>query len=90
MQKGAGEPAPWAGGASEGLGYVAGSRCSGRRQGEDSAGSETKKFGTRALATQDAFAMALVQGYCPKTARETRPACLLDGTDAPVDIVVFA
>jgi adenylate cyclase len=49
-----------------------------------------KKFGTRALATQDEFATALVQGYCPKTARETRPACLVDGTDAPVDLVVFA
>jgi adenylate cyclase len=49
-----------------------------------------KKSGTRALATQDAFAMALVQGYCPKTSRETRCACLVDGTDAPVDLVVLA
>jgi class 3 adenylate cyclase len=49
-----------------------------------------KKSGTRALATQDAFAMALVQGYCPKTPRETRRACLVDGADAPVDLVVLA
>lgn len=49
-----------------------------------------KKSGTRALATQDAFAMALVQGYCPKTPRETRRACLVDGADAPVDVVVLA
>jgi adenylate cyclase len=49
-----------------------------------------KKSGTRALATQDAFAMALVQGYCPKTSRETRRACLVDGADAPVDLVVLA
>jgi class 3 adenylate cyclase len=49
-----------------------------------------KKSGTRALATQDAFAVALVQGYCPKTPRETRRACLVDGADAPVDLVVLA
>jgi class 3 adenylate cyclase len=49
-----------------------------------------KKSGTRALATQDAFAMALVQGYCPKTPRETRRACLVDGADAPVVLVVLA
>jgi adenylate cyclase len=49
-----------------------------------------KKSGTRALATQEAFAMALAQGYCPENPRETRRACRVDGTDAPVDLVVLA
>jgi adenylate cyclase len=49
-----------------------------------------KKSGTRALATRDAFAMALAQGYRPKASRETRRACRIDGTDAPVDLVVLA
>jgi class 3 adenylate cyclase len=46
-----------------------------------------KKSGTRAMATQDAFAMALAQGYHPKAPRQTRRACWVDGTDAPVDLV---
>jgi hypothetical protein len=37
-----------------------------------------KKLGTRALATQDAFAMALAQGYYPKAPRETRCARRVD------------
>jgi adenylate cyclase len=49
-----------------------------------------KKSGTRALATQDAFAMALTQGYRPRAPRQTRRACRIDGTDAPVDLVVLA
>jgi adenylate cyclase len=49
-----------------------------------------KKSGTRALATQDAFAMALAQGYRPRAPRQTRRACRIDGTDAPVDLVVLA
>ena len=49
-----------------------------------------KKSGTRALATQDAFAMAIAQGYRPNATRETRRACWVDGTDAPVDLVVLA
>jgi adenylate cyclase len=49
-----------------------------------------KKSGTRALATQEAFAMALAQGYCPENPRETRRACRVDGADAPVDLVVLA
>jgi adenylate cyclase len=49
-----------------------------------------KKSGTRALATEDAFAMALAQGYRPKAPRERRRACRVDGTDAPVDLVVLA
>jgi hypothetical protein len=39
-----------------------------------------KKLGTRALATQDAFAMALAQGNYPKASRETRCACRVDNT----------
>jgi adenylate cyclase len=49
-----------------------------------------KKSRTRALATQDAFAMALAQGYRPRAPRQTRSACRIDGTDAPVDLVVLA
>jgi adenylate cyclase len=49
-----------------------------------------KKLGTRALATRDAFAMALAQGYRPKVPQETRRACRVDGTDAPLDLVVLA
>jgi adenylate cyclase len=48
-----------------------------------------RKSGTRALATRDAFAMALAQGYCPTAPRETRRACRVDGTDAVVDLVVL-
>jgi adenylate cyclase len=49
-----------------------------------------KKSGTRALATQDAFTMALAQGYCPKAPWETRHDCRVDGADAPVDLVALA
>jgi hypothetical protein len=49
-----------------------------------------KKSGTRALATQDTFAATLAQGYRPKAPRQTRRACRVDGTDAPVDLVVLA
>jgi hypothetical protein len=49
--------------------------------------NHNKKSGTRALATKEAFAMALAQGYCPETLGR-RDA--LAGTDAPVDLVVLA
>ena len=49
-----------------------------------------KKSGTRALATRDAFAMAFAQGYRPKAPRQTLRACRVEGTDAPVDLVVLA
>jgi adenylate cyclase len=49
-----------------------------------------KESGTRALATQDAFAMALAQGYRQKAPRQTRRACRVDVTDVPVDLVVLA
>jgi adenylate cyclase len=52
--------------------------------------NHNKKSGTRALATQDAFAMALAQGHCRNAPRETRHACRVDGTDAPVDLTVLA
>jgi adenylate cyclase len=49
-----------------------------------------KKSGTCALAAQDAFAMALAQGYRPRAPRQTRRTCRVDSTDAPVDLVVLA
>jgi hypothetical protein len=34
--------------------------------------------------------MALARGYRPKVPRQTRRAYRVDGTDAPVDLVVLA
>jgi hypothetical protein len=34
--------------------------------------------------------MALAQGYRPKAPRQTLRACRVEGTDAPVDLVVLA
>jgi len=50
----------------------------------------TKAEKVRALTDAETFETALTQGYRPDGERERRPACRVDGTEAPMDLVVLA
>jgi adenylate cyclase len=50
----------------------------------------TKSEGVRALCTEDAFDMAIRQGYQPPENREQRKARRIEGVDSAVDIVILA
>lgn len=50
----------------------------------------TKVERVRALCPLDCWRLALAQGYAPRSSREPRPSCRVDGVDAPLDLVVLA
>lgn len=51
---------------------------------------QTKAERVRALVDAATYEAALSQGYAPPGNRERRTGCTVDGTDAPIDLIVMA
>jgi hypothetical protein len=65
-------------------------RLAGTRAARGNDGLMAKVLRSAEAVAQAQVAMALTQGYRPRAPRQTRRACRIDGTDAPVDLVVLA